>query len=439
MDVTVLSTDQEGKLAFISAERTLDLSAGTSAVVDIGGGSTEIVLSAGGVPEQIYGLPLGAMLLTEEFGGPTASTQENFADMCRRVDEVLRRDMGRLLLRPQLVVGTGGTFGVLAAALTAAIGDGGPRLWDRRTGYEATRSDIAHLIERLRRMSPGERAEVPGIPADRADIIVAGFTLVERVLKRLGANSVRVHDRGIRDGMIQAMVAEAFPTGSAELGPMGAVRRLAQKCNYEEAHSEHVTDLALSLYDAVVPALANPDAGGETPLWTRPESRRILEAAAVLHDIGYLVSYSAHHKHSYHLIVHDDLSGPGLFTPREVELIALIARYHRRTEPNKAHAGYGDLPKQDRDLVRRLAGILRIADGLDRTHTQSVAGATVSLEPSGCGDAECGKQHTPHLVITLEPALPGADIDTNRWGAEDKRGLFEKAFDREVVFSAPHA
>jgi exopolyphosphatase/guanosine-5'-triphosphate,3'-diphosphate pyrophosphatase len=250
---------------------------------------------------------------------------------------------------------------------------------------------------------------------------------VERALKRLGANSVRVHDRGIRDGVIHAMIAEAFPSGFAEPGPMGAVRRLAQKCSYEEAHSEHVTALALSIYDALATTLAGGESGDDLPAWLRPEARRLLEAAAILHDIGYLVSYSRHHKHSYHLIVHDDLSGPGLFTPREVELIALIARYHRRAEPKRSHRGFGELTKEDRGLVRRLAGILRLADGLDRTHTQSVAGAAVAVEP--------GRR----VVITLDPSVPGTDIDANRWGSEDKRALFERAFRREVVLKISEA
>jgi exopolyphosphatase / guanosine-5'-triphosphate,3'-diphosphate pyrophosphatase len=424
LEVAALSPEQEGKLAFLSAERLMDLSAGTSAVVDIGGGSTEIVLSAAGVPEQIYGLPLGAMLLTEEFGGPTESGRGRFREMRRRIDRVMRREVGRPLLRPQVVVGTGGTFGVLASALAEADGGTGPKLWDRRVGFEASRSEIAHLLQRLRRMSPQERAEVPGVPADRADIIVAGFAIVERALKRLGANSVRIHDRGIRDGMVHAMVAEAFPSGMAEPGPMGAVRRLAQKCNYEEGHSEHVTRLALSIYDALAAALAPAEADGQMPAWAHAEARRLLEAAAVLHDIGYLVSYAAHHKHSYHLIVHDDLSGPGLFTPREVELIALIARYHRRAQPRRSHPAFGALPKADRKLVRRLAGILRLADGLDRTHTQSVASVRVSVGQDG------------PVVLTPEPALPGTDIETNRWGADDKRGLFERAFKRDVALKS---
>src|SRR6185295_13810573 len=164
---------------------------------------------------------------------------------------------------------------------------------DRRVGFEATRSEIKHVVERIRRVPPGERGGIAGLPADRADIVVAGFTIVERALKHLRANAVRVHDRGIRDGVILSMIAEAFPdavSGSARgADPMGAVRRLAQKCNYEQAHSEHVTKVALSIYDQLVEKVGSGDDAG--PEWAGHEARRILEAAAVLHDIGYLVSY----------------------------------------------------------------------------------------------------------------------------------------------------
>ena len=418
LDPVVLSSEQEGKLAFLSAKRAIDLAGGNAAVVDVGGGSTEIVLSPSRVPEQIYGLPLGAMLLTEEFGGPLECAGDRFREMRRAIDGILCREVGRPLLRPQLIVGTGGTFSVLAAALAAASGRDGPRLWDRRAGFEATRSDIAHLLDRLRRLTPGERAEVPGIPADRADIVVAGFTVIDRILRHIGANAVIVHDRGIRDGMIHAMVAAAFPDGTPDAGPMGAVRRLANKCNYEQPHSEHVTSLALSIHDHLAAILG---AGGETPApWATSESRRLLEAAGVLHDIGYLVSYTAHHKHSYHLIVHDDLAAPELFSPREVELIALIARYHRRAEPRRAHPGFGTLSHEDRDLVRRLAGILRIADGLDRTHTRAVGAVSLSLSPG-------------LITFTVEPAQPGADLDPDLWGAAAKKSLFERAFRHEVA------
>jgi exopolyphosphatase / guanosine-5'-triphosphate,3'-diphosphate pyrophosphatase len=417
LEVTVLPPDQEAKLAFLSVSHAFDtLSDVTSAVVDIGGGSTEIVLSAGGVPEQVYGLPLGAMLMTEKFGGPEEATLENFDRLRRHIDRVLEEHVGRPLLIPQAVVGTGGTFGVLASVLNAA--GGGPQLWDRRAGFEASRSEIKHLIERLRRTPSADRASVPGIPADRADIIVAGFLIMERVLKHLGANAVRIHDRGIRDGLILSMIARAFPQGAHEADPMAAVRRLALKCGYEHQHSEHVTRLALSLFDQLAARLAPP--GCEQAAWATPSSRRLLEAAAVLHDIGYLVSYTAHHKHSYHLIVHSDISAPGLFTARETEIVANIARYHRRAEPSKAHAPFARLPKEDRDLVRALAGILRIADGLDRTHSQRIASVRVEV---GTSDARFLVEAT-------------GDPDADLWGAADKRSVFERQFGLTCDFRA---
>lgn len=414
LDVRVLSAEEEAKLAFVSADHAFNLSNVVSAVIDIGGGSTEIVVSAAGVAEQVYGTPLGAMMLTEQFGGPAASSVENFRQMRRHIDTVLRRAGGSPPAAPQIVIGTGGTFGVLASMLSANGGGGGPQLWDRRAGFEATRSGVKHILEQVRRIPPARRASFPGLPADRADIIVAGLTIVDRTLKHLGANAVRVHDRGIREGVILAMIAEVFPDGLPTPDALGAVRRFAQKCNYERPHCEHVTRMALEIHQQLAEQLTA--ISGPEP-WMTPDARRILEAAGVLHDIGYLVNYAAHHKHSYHLIVHSDLADTAVFTRREVELIANIARYHRRAEPSRSHRPYRALSPADRALVSRLAAILRIADGFDRRHAQTVQGVDVLVDGT-------------HIILT---ARTTEDAQTERWGAMEKAPLLERKFGRKVL------
>jgi exopolyphosphatase/guanosine-5'-triphosphate,3'-diphosphate pyrophosphatase len=146
----------------------------------------------------------------------------------------------------------------------------------------------------------------------------------------------------------------------------------------------------------------------------------LLEGAAILHDIGYLINYAAHHKHSYHLIVHADL--PGL-TTREVAVVANVARYHRLSEPKRDHPGYAKLSREDRRLVRALAGILRVADGLDRTHTQSVRAVDLRVEDACIVfGARCENEC-------------GVDI----WGAERKASLFEKVFGLRTRFECNEA
>jgi exopolyphosphatase/guanosine-5'-triphosphate,3'-diphosphate pyrophosphatase len=185
---------------------------------------------------------------------------------------------------------------------------------------------------------------------------------------------------------------------------MREVRRFAAKCNYEKPDSEHVATLSLRIFDQMRERLA------ESAAWLfTDENRQLLEGAALLRDIGYLVNYARHHKHTYHLIVHSDIGG---FAPREVEIIANVARYHRRALPKKSHPNFQNLSADDRKIVRGLAAILRIADGLDRTHTQSVTDVHVELHD---GDA---------AFVIASPTSPAVNI----WGAERKARLFEQVF-----------
>ena len=151
----------------------------------------------------------------------------------------------------------------------------------------------------------------------------------------------------------------------------------------------------------------------QEPFDLDPADRELLVAAALLHDAGYLISHARHHKHSYHIISHSGLPG---FTGREIELIALVARYHRRAHPRKSHPEYARLSPEDRRRVRQLAGILRIVDGLDRTHGQAVKELDVDVGEIG---VRIG-------------AVADVDPEVDLWDANRKADLFEAAFDREA-------
>ena len=180
------------------------------------------------------------------------------------------------------------------------------------------------------------------------------------------------------------------------------MRRFARKCRSNERHCEHVAGLATEIFDALSGAYALPSSG-----------RDILRAAALLHDIGYLINHERHHKHAYHLIMHGDIRG---FSAREIELIANVARYHRRAFPKRTHANFARLDKGERRLVRRLAGILRVADGLDRTHGQVIVATRCRV-----GDG----------WVRMALAAPG-DPAIERDDALRKAGLFERAFRCEL-------
>lgn len=433
IELEVISAEQEALLAYRSASNAFDFTSRAVAVVDIGGGSTEVILSVGvsrpldaaragvgpGVIERLYTIPLGAVKLCERFGGPEKAASSQFRKMRDYVKSVVRQHIGKrgVPTVPQVVVGTGGTATTLAAmARLHALGAGADTPVEGSIqGFEVSRPEARHLLDYLRKLSGRDRARVPGLPADRADIIVPGLTIVDVLLKSLDCNRFLAHEGGIRDGLLWSMVQQQSlpqgrdlglspdPRASALIDPIRAVRRFARSCGYEQAHALHVTTLALSLFDQLALRVADllTDSGVEPA-----RARMLLQAAAILHDIGYLINYNAHHKHSLHLISHADLPG---WTAAEVQIIANVARYHRAAEPKERHAPYAALSKPNRRVVRALAAILRVADGLDRSHMQAVKRVEVAVD----GDAA--------MIRVFSPSEPEVDL----WGAARKAGLFQ--------------
>jgi len=410
MAMEVLSATDEAKLSHLSAAHAFDLRAVPAVVADIGGGSTELILTSGGVIERIYTLPLGAVRLTEQFGGADAAIQEHWDDLREWIKGSVRSVVEDPPFTPQMLIGAGGTFESLAKiAIQREHGakSGASGATPTVRGYDLKRKDVKRMMEWLRAMPLRDRAKVPGLSPQRAEIIVAGAAIVVAVMKRLDVDRLRVHDGGIRAGLLLTMLAELGRGESDGDGPRGrtkSVRQFAASCNYERRHCYHVTRLALQVFDQ----LASRRSGQPEP-WMEPSSRTLLEAASILHDVGYHINYDKHHLHSYHLIVHADLAG---FSRREIELIANIARYHRGPEPKSTHPAYAALSKADRELVRKLSGILRLADGLDRTHMQNVRAVELAFAPD---------EVTLGLDAERDPAV---DV----WGSERKSQLFVEEF-----------
>jgi exopolyphosphatase/guanosine-5'-triphosphate,3'-diphosphate pyrophosphatase len=354
MRVETISPEEEAQLAFQSAARHFDLASRPAAIVDIGGGSLEVVLAARAAIELTVSLPLGAVRLTEEYGKSDPLRPRHWRRLKKRIRRVLREQLGEPPFRPELLVGSGGTFTNIAEIIMAdREGETAPA-----HGYGIARADLDALVDRLREMPLALRREMPGLNPKRADIIVAGAAAVSRLARWLDVREILVNERGIRDGLLLSMIGERTPRPAASRDRMESVRAFARRCRSNERHDQHVADLAVKVFDGLQARVGLP-----------AEARDLLVAGALLHDVGYLIGHSGHHKHAYHLILHGDIRG---FSGREVELIANIARYHRRASPKKSHANFARLDPADRNLVRVLAGVLRVADGLDRTHTQRV-------------------------------------------------------------------
>ncbi|HYT99376.1 MAG TPA: Ppx/GppA phosphatase family protein [Gemmatimonadales bacterium] len=403
--IEVVPPEEEARLAFRSVSRHYDLSDRLTAIVDIGGGSAEVILAAGGVIDQVVSLPLGAVRLSERYCKSDPLRPKHWKALRRGIDDTIKEMMGKPPFAAEVMIGSGGTFTNLAE-MAQLERDG--KVAQARD-HAISRAEVVRLLDRLRETPLEARRQIPGLNPQRADIIVAGVAAVARLMRRLGTQRVLVNDRGIRDGVLLSMIDDLFgttpPTRAPVADRMEVVRRFARKCHSNERHCEHVATLAASIFDALSDAYALPSGG-----------RDILRAAALLHDIGYLINHEEHHKHAYHLIMHGDLRG---FSSREIELIANVARYHRRAAPKKAHANFARLDRGERRLVRRLSGVLRVADGLDRAHGQAIQGVRCRV----------GDGWVRMLVrATRDPAIELED-------ATRKAGLFERAFRAGLTLS----
>jgi exopolyphosphatase/guanosine-5'-triphosphate,3'-diphosphate pyrophosphatase len=390
--VDVISDEEEARLAWVSAAANFDLS-GRAAVFDIGGGSLEIARASDGAIEWLTSLPLGVVVMTEKYRAADLVDDTDFKQMRRLV----RRNLGQAFgPRPDpatVVVGSGGSVNAIAAMLSR-----GERVGPSLQGFEIRRADLVHLLAELRRMNAEQRSRVPGMPPHRVDVIVAGTLVVSELMRVLGANVCRVNQKGLREGIVIDTLAKLGDGGHASLDRATAVEAFARRCGYERPHAERVRDLALSLFDQL----------GEV-LGLAPDTRPLLDAAGILHDVGYHIAYEKHHKHSHHLIVHADIPG---FSQRELALVAAIARYHTGGMPKRKHTALAQLSAQDIDTALDLAALLRMADGMDRTRSQRVSSVEACVTPRG-------------TAITLHGA---GDLTVELFGTRRKSDLFAQRF-----------
>ncbi len=403
INVTIITGEEEAELASLSVLNNFDMEGIRYAMVDLGGGSMEIVAALGSHIEELYSLDLGAVLLTEKFLAQDPLHANDYRKMRKYIRNSLREVLDGDEIIPSCLVGSGGTITSIASMVMAMRKEE----YGSVHGYEVFRWEVVHLLAMLLRKDLQGRRTVPGLNPDRADIIVAGVAVVDELMEFFGVNLLRINERGIREGLIikSSRKHELMPAVTKTRSWRDAVMEFARSCHVEEGHSLQVARLSCEIFAVIYPGFGL----GE-------RERQMLEAAALLHDTGYFISYDGHHKHSYHLIRHADLFG---FTPRERELVANIARYHRKSLPKKKHDSFARLLSEDRLLVGRLAGILRLADGLDRRRNSLVDSLHCTLSDS-----------VFHVILHGE-----SDLSVELFGGKMKGDLFETSFDRKLVLT----
>ena len=403
VEVEVIPGDREARLAFSSVQHAFDLSGKNAIVADIGGGSTEIIFATGGLIESIFSTPLGAVRLTEQFG---LGEQAAPADLARLADEVascLKKRTTRPLFAPHFMVGSGGTFTTLAELMMAAK----KQVDIPVAGYKVSQAEVRHLLDRLAKMPLRARRSMAGMTPDRADIILAGLTIIDALLTRFRVNTLVIHTRGVRDGLVREMIDDLLGgAATADTDPTHrdeAIERLAAACSGELEHGRQVARLAGRIYEQLT-----------EPLALVPGDRLLLEIAARLQDVGYVINYDQHHKHSYHLIRNSRLPG---IRAHDLELVANVARYHRGAHPKRKHENLARISAEDQQRVQRMAAILRLAGGLDRSRSQLVRDVLASVSDDGV------------VLDVVADEEPQVDV----WGAERRTELFEQVFGLPVA------
>jgi exopolyphosphatase/guanosine-5'-triphosphate,3'-diphosphate pyrophosphatase len=408
VDIEVISGNEEARLIHLGILQSLPVFDRRLLLCDIGGGSTELLIGQRGEVLASRSLKLGAVRLTARFFGGQG-LHPGAVSACRtHVRSLLSVFTKEVEAHGfEVAVGSSGTILALAAMARAEAGE------PIRTLNAATLSavELAAIVKQLvDARSVDARAKLPGLDAGRADIILAGSLILEGVLDVFAIDTMTVSDHALREGVLLDTIQRMHGGALHHLRDVSrrSVLALAELLDEEPQHSAQVARLALELFDATAP-IHGLDEG----------CREYLEAAALLANVGLFVSHSQHHRHSYYVIRNSDrLTG---FTDTEIEVIAQIARYHRKSAPKPSHAEFAALRPEDQHVVSVLAGILRIAIGLDRSHEGRVAGLQVTARGQ-------------RLTIKTRPAGP-ADLELELYAANERKGLLEEVLDRTVTVS----
>jgi exopolyphosphatase/guanosine-5'-triphosphate,3'-diphosphate pyrophosphatase len=405
--IEVVSGVEEARLIHLGVLQALDVVDQPLLLFDIGGGSTELLLGLGGDVRASTSLKLGAVRLTNRFF-PGGSLHPSAVDSCRRHVAELLSSFARQVAEHgfEVVVGSSGT---VEQVLRLARGLAGDEPLRTLNGAELTRKQVARVVDAVvEARQAGTTAALPDLDQKRADIILAGVLVLEGVLASFGVKRLLISEYALREGVFLDTVARANRGQLPELGDVArrSVEDLLVAFDEDPDHSRHVARLARELFDAT------RELHG-----LGPAEAALLEAAALLANVGLVVSHSKHHKHSYYVIRNSDrLVG---FTDHEIELVALVARYHRKSAPKASHPEWASLDAADRELVRTLAGLLRVAIGLDRSHTARIDHLRAEIDDR-------------RLRIEVVPVADAGDLTLDLFAASERWDLLAEVLDREV-------
>lgn len=361
ISVRIISGEEEADYIYRAVRNAIDFQGGTALAIDIGGGSVELIV---GTADEVYltvSEPLGALRLSQKFGlGEPAAAEA--VEACRLfVRKRLKKSLSQISkLGFDFTVGTSGTIATLATLAGAGNGDA------IQSGLRwLSRKRLRDLLELLAPLSAQERAAQFSIDEKRAETLLGGALVLHEIMRHLEIEQLRSCDAALREGIVERVLDR-----QKDRRPAGSVRRssvlaLMERSDVERTHAMHVARLALRIFDQT-----------EDLHRLRTGERELLEYAALLHEAGMHVAYRKHQKHSFYLISHAGLRG---FTGDQVAVIANVARYYRKAAPSEEHENFAQLSPAAKDIVRKLAAILRVAAALDRGRRGAVRDVRVRM------------------------------------------------------------
>lgn len=418
LTVDLISGQEEARRIYLGVLSGMEFNHQPHIIVDIGGGSTELILGDSQEPRSLTSTKVGAVRLTGEFISTDPISDTEFQYLQAYARGMLERSVEEVLSKlypgetPQLV-GTSGTIETIAMIHAKEKMGFVP---SPLNGYQFTLQDLRTWVTRLRRMNNVERAAISGMPEKRSEVILAGAVILQEVMTLLNVNSIILCERSLREGVIvDWMLTHGLIDNRLRYQSSIKERNLlkiANKYQVNLEHSERVAKFALSIFEQTQGKLHN---------WSQDESQ-LLWSAAVLHNCGHYISHSAHHKHSYYLIRNGELLG---YNETEIEIIANLARYHRKSPPKKKHENYRNLlHKEHRQMVCQLSAILRLAVALDRRQIGAVSRVKCEYVP------ECKE-----LKMVIFSSKPDDDCALELWSLDLKKSVFEDVFGVKIATS----
>lgn len=414
IEIEVISGNEEARLINLGILKAVPVYNKKTFIVDIGGGSTEFILSQKGTCLYSVSLKIGAVRLSQRFFPDSIVTKQRVEE-CRKWVEGeifhVAEKIGKYGF--QIAVGSSGTI-MSTGLMIEALRKGSVSPLTILNNFEFSKNELREIESGvLRRKTFEKRKKIPGLDDKRADIIPAGIIILSTIFDLFELEKMTISGYALREGIIidtlQKLSSDSSKPNLHDIRK-DSIKHLAESSKYDREHCNHVAKLAVQIYDDLK-KIHKLDG----------ECREYLEAAALLHDIGYHISHTNHHHHSYYIIRNSELLG---FNENEISIIAHTARYHRKSHPKSNHTDFDLMPGKSQDTVRKLSAIIRVADSFDRTHKRLVQ------------NVEC-RVKSNWIELRLKISKNG-NPEIELWSLERRKILFEEIFGMKLIVSVTH-